>query len=85
MVDVFKYIDGLVKLKKQGEAIKLGGLNRYRDDCTALNILGFVELARGIYHESLSLTQENGDLARADVLDMCVTIRDGNFETKVYK
>ena len=84
MVDEFRYIDGKIKLKRRSEAVILGGLNRYRDDCTALNILGFVELARGIYHGSLSLTQENGDLSKADVLDMCVQVKDGIFETKVF-
>ena len=57
------------------------GLNRNRDDCTALNIDNFLE--RDIYPDSLELSQENDDLSKATVLDMDVSIVDGYFRTKV--
>ena len=58
--------------------------NRYRDDCTALNIDNFRDIAREIYPPSLELSQENSDLTQATVLDMNVTISEGRFRTKVY-
>ena len=59
-------------------------MNRYRDDCTALNIDNFRDIAKDIYPPSLELTQENDDLSQATVLDMNVTISEGRFRTKVY-
>ena len=60
------------------------GLNRYRDDCSALNIDNFRDIAREIYPQSLELSQENDDLTQATVLDMHVEIKEGFFKTKVY-
>ena len=80
MVDEFKYIDSKVKNQELELARSFKGLNRYRDDCTALNIDNF----REIYPPSLELSQENFDLTQATVLDMIVTISEGRFRTKVY-
>ena len=84
MVDEFRYIDCKVKGGNLDLARIFKGLNRYRDDCTALNIGNFRELAREIYPPSLDLSQENEDLSQATVLDMHVTILEGRFRTKVY-
>ena len=84
MVDEFKFIDSKVKQGELDIARSFKGLNRYRDDCTALNIDNFRDLARGIYPPSLDLSQENDDLSQATVLDMRVTISNGHFRTKVY-
>ena len=89
MVDEFRYVDGKMKeVAKRpaalAEAKILGGLRRYRDDCTAVNIGDFRELAREIYPESLDLTQENTDFTRANVLDMSVSIVDNSFTTAIY-
>ena len=84
MVDEFQYIDKLVKEGNTDLARKFKGLNRYRDDCTALNLDNFLQLASGIYPPSLELSQENEDLREATVLDMQVTIRRNSFVTKVY-
>ena len=84
MVDEFKFIDSKVKGGNLDLARMFKGLNRYRDDCTALNIDNFRELAREIYPPSLELSQENDDLSQATVLDMQVNILDGFFRTKVY-
>ena len=40
--------------------------------------------SRQIYPPSLTLTQENDDDKRADVLDMDVSLRDGSVTTRVY-
>ena len=84
MVDEFRYIDKKVKEGDIEHARSFKGLNRYRDDCTALNIDNFLEIARDIYPDSLELSQENDDLSKATVLDMDVSIVDGYFRTKVY-
>ena len=84
MVDEFKYIDRKVKGGELELARKFIGLNRYRDDCSALNIDNFQEIAKDIYPASLELTQENDDLSQATVLDMHVKISEGWFTTKVY-
>ena len=84
MVDEFLFIDRKVKAGEVGLARQFKGLNRYRDDCSALNIDGFREIARDIYPPSLELSQENDDLRQATVLDMQVSIDGGNFITKVY-
>ena len=84
MVDEFKYIDKKVKQGELELARKFIGLNRYRDDCSALNIDNFQEIARDIYPASVELTQENDDLSQATVLDMHVKISEGWFTTKVY-
>ena len=84
MVDEFKYIDSKVKNHELELARSFKGLNRYRDDCTALNIDNFRDIARDIYPPSLELSQENDDLSQATVLDMNVTISEGRFRTKVY-
>ena len=67
MVDELKYIDGLVKAGNLELARKFKGLCRYRDDCTAINIENFKEIAEGIYPPSLELTQENDDFRAASV------------------
>ena len=74
MVDEFRYIDGKVKGGEIELARKFIGLNRYRDDCSALNIDNFQGIARDIYPASLELTQENDDLSQATVLDMHVSL-----------
>ena len=84
MVDEFKYIDKLVKNGNSELARKFKGLNRYRDDCTALNLEDFRTLAQDIYPPSLELSQENDDLSQAAVLDMFVSVKEGYFRTKVY-
>ena len=84
MVDEFRYIDSKVKNQELELARSFKGLNRYRDDCTALNIDNFRDIAKDIYPPSLELSQENNDLSRATVLDMNVTISEGRFNTKVY-
>ena len=84
MVDEFKYIDSKIKNQELEVARSFKGLNRYRDDCTALNIDNFRDIAREIYPPSLELSQENVDLTKATVLDMNVTISEGRFRTKVY-
>ena len=84
MVDEFLYIDKLVKEGNHELARKFKGLNRYRDDCTALNIDNFMQLASNIYPQSLELSQENADLREATVLDMQVEIKENSFVTKVY-
>ena len=84
MVDEFRYIDSKVKNHELDLARSFKGLNRYRDDCTALNIDNFRDIAKDIYPPSLELSQENDDLSQATVLDMNVTISEGRFRTKVY-
>ena len=84
MVDEFIFLDKTVKEGNMEMARQFKGLNRYRDDCTALNMDNFIDIARNIYPLSLELTQENDDPSKATVLDMEVDIIDGNFDTKVY-
>ena len=84
MVDEYKYVDSKVKIGNLEEANILKYFRRYRDDCTSLNVQNFLEIAGRIYPPSLSLTQENEDSMRADVLDMKVAIRDGCIRTSVY-
>ena len=84
MVDEYKYVEGKVKGGQIEEANKLKYFRRYRDDCTSLYIGNFLEIAEQIYPPSLTLTLENGDNRKADVLDMNVSISDGNITTKVY-
>ena len=84
MVDEFRFIDKKVKEGNIEQARSFKGLNRYRDDCTALNIDNFQEIAKDIYPDSLELSQENDDFSKASVLDMDVSIVDGYFRTKVY-
>ena len=84
MVDEFKYIDGLVKAGNLELARKFKGLCRYRDDCTAINIENFQEIAEEIYPPSLELTQENDDFRAASVLDMNVLVIERQFVTSVY-
>ena len=84
MVDEFIFLDKTVKGGNMEMAGQFKGLNRYRDDCTALNMDNFIEIAKNIYPLSLELTQENDDPSRATVLDMEVDIINGNFDTRVY-
>ena len=84
MVDEFKYIDAKVKAGLSVEADRLKFFRRYRDDCTSLNIDNFMDIADEMYPPSLTLTQENVDRDRADVLDMNVVLNDGVVTTKVY-
>ena len=84
MVDEYKYVDCKVKAGLVNDAAKLKYFRRYRDDCTSLNIDNFLAIASEIYPPSLSLTQENGNSDRANVLDMEVQIVDGNITTKVF-
>jgi hypothetical protein len=84
MVDEFKYVEGKVKSGLIDEARGLRFFSRYRDDCTTINVDDFLNISAQIYPASLSLTQENGDLSRANVLDMEVIISDGVINTKVY-
>ena len=84
MVAEFRFIDKKVKEGDIEQARSFKGLNRYRDDCTALNIDNFQEIAMDIYPDSLELSQENDDLSKASVLDMDVSVVDGYFRTKVY-
>ena len=84
MVDEFRYIDRIVKNGDLELARRFKGLNRYRDDCTALNLDDFIILAQNIYPPSLELSQENQDLTQAAVLDMFVSVKEGYFRTKVY-
>ena len=84
MVDEFKYIDGKIKAGLREDADRLKFFCRYRDDCTTINVDDFLGISADIYPPSLSLTQENSDCLRADVLDMSVEIADGSITTKVY-
>ena len=84
MVDEYRFIDKTVKSGNLELARAFKGLNRYRDDCTALNIDDFIQMTGDIYPASLELTQENEDLGQASVLDMQVNIVEGKFITKVY-
>ena len=84
MVDEFKFIDKNIKDGNLDLVRKFRGLSRYRDDCTAINIAQFKNIAQEIYPPSLELSQENTDLTRANVLDMDACIENFEFITKVY-
>ena len=84
MVDEFKYIEGKVKSGLVNEALRLKFFSRYRDDCTTVNVDDFLTISAEIYPASLSLTQENEDFSKANVLDMEVSISNGIINTKVY-
>ena len=84
MVDEYRYVDNKVKAGLVDEANRLKYFRRYRDDCTSLNIENFLTIASEIYPPSLSLTQENDQLDKANVLDMEVKILDSNITTKVF-
>ena len=84
MVDEYRYVDNKVKAGLTSDANRLKFFRRYRDDCTSLNIENFLTIASEIYPPSLSLTQENDQLDKANVLDMEVKILDRNINTKVF-
>ena len=84
MVDEYRYVDNKVKAGLTSDANRLKFFRRYRDDCTSLNIENFLTIASEIYPPSLSLTQENDQLDKANVLDMEVNIIDRNITTKVF-
>ena len=84
MVDEFKYIRGKISNGLLDEANALKYFKLYRDDCTTLNCADFIDIAGDIYPPSLSLTQENDDLSKANVLDMEVNISERSCITKVY-
>ena len=84
MVDEFRYIDMKIKSGFLAEARKFKLFRRYRDDCTSLNIENFMTVASEIYPPSLTLTQENEQPDRVNVLDMVAEIQDGRVVTKVY-
>ena len=84
MVDEFRYVESKVKAGLTDEADSLRYFRRYRDDCTSLNIANFLQIAGEIYPPSLSLTQENEDLNRANVLDMVAVIENGRIRTSIY-
>ena len=84
MVDEFKYVDSKIKNHLVSEADKLKFFRRYRDDCTSLNINNFLEIASEIYPPSLTLTQENDQPNKVNVLDMVAEIQEGKIISKVY-
>ena len=84
MVDEFRYVDSKVKAGLVSDANRLKFFRRYRDDCTSLNIDNFLAIASDIYPPSLSLTQENDQIDKANVLDMEVKIIDSIITTKVF-
>ena len=84
MVDEFKFIKSKISNGLRNEAEKLKYFRRYRDDCTTLNCENFLDIAREIYPPSLSLTQENDDSSKANVLDMEVNIQNLSCNTKIY-
>ena len=84
MVDEYKYVELKVGLGLVEDAGRLRFFRRYRDDCTSLNIDGFLAIARDIYPPSLDLTQENDDSDKACVLDMDVKIDNNCIITKVF-
>ena len=84
MVDEFKFIKSKISNGLRNEAEKLKYFRRYRDDCTTLNCDNFLDIAREIYPPSLSLTQENDDPNKANVLDMEVNIQNLSCNTKIF-
>ena len=84
MVDEFKYIRNKIKNGQTEQANKLKYFRRYRDDCTTLNCENFILISKDIYPPSLSLTQENDNPLKANVLDMEVNISNTNCSTKIF-
>ena len=84
MVDEFKYVRNKISNGLMAEANALKYFKRYRDDCTTLNCANFLNIAREMYPPSLSLTQENDDPGKANVLDMEVNISEHACVTKIY-
>ena len=84
MVDEFKYVDNKIKGGFVNDAVKLKLFRRYRDDCTSINIDNFLAIASEIYPPSLTLTQENDQPNKVNVLDMVAQIQEGRVVTKVY-
>jgi hypothetical protein len=84
MVDEFKYVDAKIKNGFVEDANKLKLFRRYRDDCTSINIDNFLAISAEIYPPSLTLTQENDQPNKVNVLDMVAEIQEGRIVTKVY-
>ncbi len=84
MVDEFRYVENKSREGLLDEVARLRFFRRYRDDCTSLNIDNFLDIARDIYPPSLTLTQENEQTDRANVLDMVFSIQDSKINTGVY-
>ena len=84
MVDEFLYIRNKITNGLSDQAIRLKYFRRYRDDCTTLNCSNFLDIAKDIYPPSLSLTQENDEPHRANVLDMEVNIDASICHTKIF-
>ena len=84
MVDEFLYIRNKMSNGLNEQAIRLKFFRRYRDDCTTLNCQNFLDIAKDIYPPSLSLTQENDEPHKANVLDMEVNISDSICHTKIF-
>ena len=84
MVDEYRYVDNKVRNGLLADVSRLQYFRRYRDDCISLNIDNFLTLASEIYPPSLTLTQENDQPNKVNVLDMIAEIRDGHIITKVY-
>ena len=84
MVDEFLYIRSKMSNGLNDQAIRLKFFRRYRDDCTTLNCQNFLDIAKDIYPPSLSLTQENDEPHKANVLDMEVNISDSICHTKIF-
>ena len=84
MVDEFKFVERKIREGSFEIAEKLKFFRRYRDDCTSLDIGNFLQIASEIYPPSLTLSQENDQPDRANVLDMVVEIKEGSIYTKVY-
>ena len=84
MVDEFKYVDGKIRGGFLEEADKFRFFRRYRDDCTSLNMDDFLRISSEIYPPSLTLTQENDQPDKVNVLDMVAEVVNGRILTKVY-
>ena len=77
----------LEKLYKRDfySARMMGKTFRLIDDITSVNSDGvFGQHVGDIYPSSLTLNKENDEDSRANVLDLSVSIRDGNFKVNVY-
>ena len=72
MVDEFLFIEGKVKAGDLDLGRRIKGLNRYTDDCSALDMDRFRKLPGTYTHPvlTLELSQENEDLRQATVVDM---------------
>ena len=72
--------------KKNTELCQLFNLCRYLDDIGAPNFPDFLTHATIIYPNTLELSRsnENSSIDNVAFLDLAVSVRDGNFETKVY-